>query len=272
MLRRRSLLLALSTALSTTSCATGPSSASAPRVVVATPVAAATPPAGSVAPVPAPAPVVAPEPAPRVEEVSVHPGINDAYQKEQRVGPWVRRLERDGREVHDRRVDILRALALQPGMAVADVGAGTGLFTLEFARAVGDRGRVYAVDVMPKFLEHIDHKAARAGLSQVRTVQAGERDVGLDEAAVDLVFMSDVYHHIEYPRAYLASLRRALRPGGRLVLIDFRREEGQSDAWILEHVRAGQAQVVREFTEAGFVLEQEVELLRENYFLRFRRP
>jgi len=219
------------------------------------------------------APVVAPVPVDSSviarETASVKPGINAPYSGVGAARRWAKRFERDGREVHDRRADILKALGLRRGAAIADVGAGTGLFTLAFADAVGPEGTVYAVDVMPNFLEHIRVKVEKAGLKQVRLVQATDRSSELAPGSVDAIFMSDAYHHLEYPQHTLATLRAALRPGGALWLIDFIREDG-SDAWIKGHVRAGKAVVLEELAAAGFVLVQELPLMRENYFLKLQ--
>ncbi|MCA9663561.1 MAG: class I SAM-dependent methyltransferase, partial [Myxococcales bacterium] len=152
----------------------------------------------------------------------------------------------------------------------ADVGAGTGLFTLDFARAVGPTGAVYAVDLMPTFLEHIAAKAAKAGLKNVTTVAATASSCNLPAGSVDLAYMSDAYHHIENPPAYLASLRRALAPAGELVIIDFKRIPGESSAWLLDHVRAGKEEVIGELEDAGFEVVADLPILEENYFLRLR--
>ena len=209
-------------------------------------------------------------PDPRVGETrSVHPGINAPYRAADAVRIWSRRFERDGREVHDHQAQLVAALGLRPGMAVADVGAGTGLFTLAFAAAVGPGGAVYAVDLIPEFLAFIGERAAAAGLRQVQLVQASERSAGLAPASVDLIFMSDAYHHLEYPQHVLATLRAALRPGGSLWVIDFQRE-ASTDRALRRHVRAGKAQVLVELAQAGFQLVEELPLLRENYVLHLR--
>lgn len=209
-------------------------------------------------------------PDPRAGETrSVHPGINAPYRAADAARTWSRRFERDGREVHDHQAQIVAALGLRPGQAVADVGAGTGLFTLAFAAQVGPGGVVYAVDLIPEFLAHIGDKVERAGLTQVKLVQASERSAGLPPASVDLIFMSDAYHHLEYPQHVLATLRAALRPGGSLWVIDFQREASSARA-MRRHVRAGKAQVLQELAQAGFVLVEELPLLRENYVLHLR--
>jgi ubiquinone/menaquinone biosynthesis C-methylase UbiE len=229
---------------------------------------------GAVAPVPkdmsAPAPAPGDGEALARETASVKPGINAPYKTAGAARRWARRFERDGREVHDRRHEILRALGLTRGMAIADVGSGTGLFTLAFAEAVGPEGTVYAVDVVPGFLDHVRARVEKAGFAgRVRLVQANDRSSELPPGSVDAIFMSDAYHHLEYPQHTLASLRAALRPGGVLWLIDFRRE-ADSDEWLKQHVRAGQAEVLRELALAGFVPLEELSLLRENYFIKLK--
>lgn len=205
-------------------------------------------------------------------EQSVRPGVNDPY-KNANVAEWTQRFESESREIYASRGEILQALGVRQGMDVADIGAGTGLFTLPLARDAAP-GRVYAVDIVPEFLAHIEQRAAGQGIRNVQTVAAREDSIALAPGSIDLAFLCDTYHHLEYPRGTLASIYAALRPGGEMVVIDFKRIEGVSRSWVLEHVRASQEQVVAEITAAGFVPAGEVQLsgLRENYFVRFRKP
>mgnify|MGYP000151674645 FL=1 len=205
-------------------------------------------------------------------EAAVHPGINDEFlAPDLDVARWTERFEREGREIYDQRHRIVEAADVRPGMWVADVGAGTGLFTLLFAERVGPAGRVYAVDIAPEFLAHIEARARAAGWRQVRTVLGGERSAKLPPRALDRVFLCDTYHHFEYPRAMLASLHRALKPGGELVLVDFRRVPGESSEWVLNHVRAGEEVFTAEIEAAGFQKIARADFLRENYLVRFRK-
>jgi len=206
------------------------------------------------------------------ERAEVHPGINDEFlAPDLDVARWTERFEREGREIYDQRHRIVEAADVRPGMWVADVGAGTGLFTLLFAERVGPTGRVYAVDIAPEFLAHIEQRARAAGLRQVRTILGGERSAKLPPRALDRVFLCDTYHHFEYPRAMLASLHRALKPGGELVLVDFRRVPGESSEWVLNHVRAGEEVFTAEIEAAGFQKIARADFLRENYLVRFRK-
>lgn len=206
-------------------------------------------------------------------EASVRPGINDDFTDPALdVDAMVRRFEAESREIFARRSAIARAVGLREGMTCADVGAGTGLFVDFFARDVGPTGRVFAVEIAPKFVELLRERATARGNRQVEAVLGTEHDVALPAASVDVVFTCDTYHHFEYPRSTLASIHRALRAGGQLVVVDFERIPGTSRPWVLGHVRCGKEQVVREVCDAGFELVEEVPLeLRENYFLRFRK-
>ncbi len=213
------------------------------------------------------APVAAAEslPGPAVDpEINAH--YRDADPKR-----WLSVFESPGRELFDRRHQIVDALDLQPGMEVADIGAGTGLFTMLFAERVAPRGQVYAVDISRPFLDGIRERAAEAGLENVTTVLNDQQAAGLPAGSVDLVFIADTYHHFEYPRQMLASIYSALRPGAQLVIIDFRRMPGLSSRWVMAHVRAGRAQVTEEVEAAGFALIDEPLELQGNYFLRFRK-
>lgn len=205
------------------------------------------------------------------EEQSIRPGINRYYQDPD-WQQWVNTFERSGREVYDRRYAIVDAAGVGPGMVVADIGAGTGLFTRLFAGRVGPDGRVYAVDISRPFIDNILRTAQEQGLNNVVGVVNSERDVSLPPASIDLAFLVDTYHHFEYPVGMLSSIHQALRDGGRLIVIDFRRDPRISSGWVMGHVRAGKATVIDEITQAGFRLVDDKPLLRTNYYLEFRKP
>jgi precorrin-6B methylase 2 len=207
------------------------------------------------------------------QDDSVKPGINEKFLDPQlKVEEWTERFETESREIFHNREAILKALDLKPGMAAADIGAGTGLFTLPMAAAVGTEGKVFAVEIAKNFLDHIRARANKTQASNIVTILGTEKSVELPEASIDLAFICDVYHHFEFPRASLASLHKALKPGAQLVLIDFKRIEGVSSDFILGHVRAGQEVFEAEVTAAGFEKVSEVkDLLQENYFVKFVR-
>jgi ubiquinone/menaquinone biosynthesis C-methylase UbiE len=187
---------------------------------------------------------------------------------------WVNRFEVEAREIFARRDEIVAAVKLAPGDRIADVGAGTGLFVAPFAEAVGLKGKVYAIDISPRLIDHMKQRVADEGLTNVEVILSTEKSVELAEAAVDAVFVCDTYHHFEYYEAMLGSISSALRPGGQLIVIDFERIPGVSRSWTLGHVRAGKERFTSEIEQAGFRFVEEVEIsgLQENYFLRFERP
>ena len=208
--------------------------------------------------------------------VSVRPGINDRYFEPTGLEDAIASLESERREVAAQRDAIVAALDLREGQVVADLGSGTGLFLVPLSQALGPSGKLYAVDIVPDFLAHLREKVAREGLTNVEVVAASASDPQLAPASVDLVFMCDVYHHVEYPSVVLPRLRAALRPGGKLILVDFTRIPGQTSAGMLLHVRADQQTFTREIEAAGFVFERELGRAEgiefaENYMLVFDR-
>lgn len=205
------------------------------------------------------------------QEKSVNPGINKSFQNP-KVEDFIGRFEREGRDAFDHRHEILKVCRIKPGMAVADVGAGTGLFTRMFAKAVGPKGTVYAVDISEKFVKHVEQSAQADGLKNVVGVVCSQDSVKLPANSVDLAFICDTYHHFEFPHKTMRSIHRALKPGGQVVLIDFHRIKGKSSDWIMNHVRAGQEVFVKEILEAGFrQVEEKKDMLDESYFVRFEK-
>jgi len=201
-------------------------------------------------------------------------GINDAFlAKEIDVDEFVARWELESREVYVARHDIVAAMQVEAGDTVADIGAGTGLFTSLLSEAVGDEGRVIAVDISEAFVARVADRAEREGLTNVETRVSNERSAELPAGEVDVAFLCDVYHHFEYHEDMLRSIRRALKPGGRLVVVDFERIPGVTREFLMGHVRAGKDVVRAEVIGAGFELVEEVDVaaFRENYFLRFQR-
>lgn len=184
-------------------------------------------------------------------------------------GVWAGRFERPGREVYDRRDDIVTATGVTQGMSVADVGAGTGLFTRLFSDAVGNTGKVYAVDISQVFVDNILRISREHGQDNVVGVVNTPRSVSLPPDSADLVFICDTYHHFEYPQEMMRSIRDVLKPDGSVVIVDFRKIPGFSTPWVMGHVRANEAVFIKEIEAAGFKLVEDNDLLRTNYFLRF---
>ena len=203
------------------------------------------------------------------QETSVAPGINDNF-KDPNVDEYVARFEGESREIYTHRQAILDALDLKPGMCVGDIGAGTGFFSMMISDVVGTEGRVYAVDIAKNFVEHINKISAESGRKNVEGVVCDERSARLPVNSIDLAFICDTYHHFEYPFDTLKSIHDALRPGGKLVIVDFVRIEGRSSDWTLKHVRRGMGGVIDELQQAGFdFLEKKETGMKEQYMITF---
>ncbi len=205
------------------------------------------------------------------QEKSVNPGINKSFQNPN-VEDFVGRFEREGRDAYDHREEILKACKIRPGMAVADIGAGTGLFTRLFAKAVGPKGQIYAVDISEKFVKHIEQQAEADGIKNIQGVVCGQDSVKLPPQSIDLAYICDVYHHFEFPEKTMRSIHRALKPGGQVVLVDYQRIPGKTSERMMKHLRAGQEVFTKEIIAAGFrQIEEKKDLLDESYFVRFEK-
>ena len=167
-------------------------------------------------------------------EVSVKPGINQKFlDPKLKVAEWLKRFEVESREVFHARDKILAACNVEPGMAVADVGAGTGLYTRLFSKAVGDEGWVYAVEINPRWLENIRARAQQENQDNITTLLSDQDSVTLPPNSVDRIFLCDTYHHFEFPMTTMATIVSALKPGGELVVVDFERIEGVTREWLM---------------------------------------
>lgn len=207
----------------------------------------------------------------QAQDQSVMPGINETF-RDPNPQEFLGKFEVESREVFAHRKEILAACQIRPGETVADIGAGTGLYTRLFADAVGSDGRVLAVDIAQKFLDHIEKSCREGGIRNVETVLCKPDSTELPPESMDVAFICDTYHHFEFPLKTMQSLHRALKPGGRVIVIDFRRVAGTSTDWIMNHVRAGQEVFEAEIVQSGFrKIREERQLLKENYFVAFEK-
>ena len=179
-------------------------------------------------------------------------------------------LEREEREREERTDLLLPELALAPGMAVADIGAGTGYIARRMAIQVGAKGVVYAVDVQAEMIRMLQSLATKAGLAQIRPVLGAVDDVRLPAASVDLAIMVDVYHELEFPREVLASIVRALKPGGRAVFVEYRAEDPRVPIKAMH--KMSEAQVRREAAASGLIWERTAGRLPWQHVVIFRKP
>jgi precorrin-6B methylase 2 len=179
---------------------------------------------------------------------------------------WLDRGEREMEEHPDAALD---AIGLKPGMMVADVGAGTGYMTLRMATRVGPTGKVYANDVQPEMLRRLRQNAAKDKLTNIETVLGTESDPKLPAGKLDLILMVDVYHELSQPQKMLRKMREALNPDGRLVLLEYRKED-PSIPIRPEHKMSVQ-EVKTEVEAEGFRLDQVIETLPRQHILILRK-
>lgn len=178
---------------------------------------------------------------------------------------WLERPEREQEEAPSRAVE---ALDLRPGMVVADIGAGSGYYTSRLARKVLPGGRVIATDIQPGMIELLERRITAEGLSNVTTVLGAMDDPRLPPASVDLAIMVDVYHELQQPQLFLQRLKGAFRPGGRLVLLEFRKEDPRIP--ILEVHKMSVAEVKAELEAEGFALERVIDVLPWQHIIVLR--
>ena len=179
-------------------------------------------------------------------------------------------LVRETREQEEQPDAMLDALKIPVGAVVADVGAGVGYNSLRMSRRVGPKGVVYATDVQPQMLQMLRAKMKEAGVANVRPIRSTPGDPKLPENALDLILMVDVYHEFSEPDVMLQGLRRALKPGGRIVFVEFRAED--PDVPIKPEHKMTLAQVKREVVPQGFVFQNSLEFLPWQHIIVFEKP
>ena len=197
-------------------------------------------------------------------------GSHDAttHQSFADVEYWHRVFDDPARDAWQKPDALVGALALRPGMAVADLGAGTGYLSRRLAAAVEPGGTVYAVETEPRLVERLRARAEAERTTNVVPVLASFDNPRLPTAGVDLVLVLDTYHHIDDRLAYFGALRRVLRPGGRLAVVDWHKRDLPVGP-PAEH-KLAREQVLDELAAAGWVLDAEPDVLPYQYVLVFR--
>lgn len=177
---------------------------------------------------------------------------------------WLDRPEREREEAPKKAI---AALGIRPGQTVADIGAGSGYYTVLLAEAVGPKGRVYATDIQPEMIELLKKRIGPSRDGAIEIVLGTATESRLPDGAIDLALMVDVYHELAAPQVFLRSVKRALRPDGRLILIEFRKES----AWVPireEHKMSVQEARV-ELEAEGYALERVIDVLPWQHILVF---
>lgn len=181
---------------------------------------------------------------------------------------WAQRLDDPARDAWQRPDDVVRALALTPAMTVADVGAGTGYFAVRLARAVPD-GAVIATDIEPDMVRYLAARAQREQLANLRAIQATPTSSGLAPRSVDAILVVHVWHHIADRPAYARDLAAALRPGGRLLVVDFHPTAQKGPP---AHMRLPPERIVTELVNAGLTAQLSPVTLPDQYIVEARVP
>jgi len=184
---------------------------------------------------------------------------------------YIAMLDRDSRDAMQHPDQIMKALAIQPGNVVVDVGAGSGYFTIRIAAAVGDDGRVIATDIRQEMLDHIAARLEEGDVGNVELLLVEPDDPGLPEASADLVLMVDVMHYIKDRTGYGRKLKAALAPGGRVAIIDFRHDpEAEHEFAPPPEQQVPRVTLDREMAQAGLEVVESFDFLPEQYFVIYR--
>lgn len=177
-------------------------------------------------------------------------------------------LERSEREIEELPETALSKIGLKPGMTVADVGAGVGYFTVRIGKRVGPDGKIYAVDVQPEMLSILKDRARKANLSNIQPILGSESDPRLPPGCCDLILMVDVYHELSQPQKMLQKMRRALKKDGRLVLLEYRKEDPHIP--IRPEHKMSVEEAKAEVEAEGFKLEKTLSDLPRQHIFIFR--
>jgi len=196
----------------------------------------------------------------QIRYLAVRPA--DVHQDDTSGREWIQRLERANRLPGLRVEAVIAALGLRPGHVVADIGAGTGAFTIPFARAVGPAGRALAVDIWPELLEYIGARAAREHVGNVQTILAARDDPRLPAGEVDLAFFHDVFHNVNDREGYLRRLASLLKPGGRIAIVEQEFDDPIAQRWDRPEDRITREQVSGWMKSIGFALAAEFDLFQ----------
>jgi len=178
-------------------------------------------------------------------------------------------LERSEREIEELPETALDKIGVKPGMIVADVGAGVGYFSVRVAKRVGPEGKIFAVDVQPEMLTILKDRAAKAKLTNIQTILGSESDPHLAPASCDLILMVDVYHELSQPQRMLQKMRQALKNDGRLVLLEYRKEDPHIP--IRSEHKMSVQEAKAEVEAEGFKLDQTLSDLTRQHIFIFRK-
>lgn len=186
------------------------------------------------------------------------------------VMEYLDRLDRPERDQDQKPGEVIDALALEPGMSVADLGAGSGYFTRRFVEAVTETGKVYAIDIEPEALKYVEDSIVHMHRSfEAEFILARPDNPKIPFESVDLIFVCNTYHHLEDRSTYFHNVKSSLKPGGRIAIIDFYHDERSGELGFPKRHLVPKEKVMEEMTEAGYRLAKEHTFLPKQYFLEF---
>ena len=180
---------------------------------------------------------------------------------------YMKVLEDPKRDEYQKPHEVLTALNIEPGEVIADIGAGTGYFTFRLAHFVGAKGKVFAVDVSPDMIRHINRRIRETKTANVVSILGELDDPLLPERSVNRIFICDVWHHVENQTKYLALMKKMLKPGGEVVMIDFHKKELPVGPPL--RMKIAREDLIRQMNDNGFRLAREHTFLPYQYFLVF---
>lgn len=180
---------------------------------------------------------------------------------------YIGALEDPKRDTYQKPQQVMMALGLRPGEVIADIGAGSGYFTFRLAHHVGDKGKVYAVDVSPDMILYINHRIRELNVNNVVSVLADPDDPLLPDLSVNRFFFSESWHHIENQKKYLSLVKRMLKPGGEIVMIDFHKRD--LPVGPPTQMKIAREDLIKQMENNGFRLTKEHAFLPYQYFLVF---
>ena len=194
--------------------------------------------------------------------------MHEMHKLHQDYKAYIAMLDDAKRDEYQKPHEVITALKLKAGEAIADIGAGSGYFTFRLARHVGDSGRVYAVDVSPEMIVHMNRRIRDLKLKNVVSILAAPDDPLLTDASVDRFFICDTWHHIENRDQYLGLMKKMLKPGGEVVMVDFKKAETPMGP--PQEMRIDRADLVKEIEKNGFKVAAEHTFLPYQYFIAFK--
>ncbi len=207
--------------------------------------------------------------------VTLAGGVSESHAQlaRRKAEDWVATLEGEHRIASQKIGEVLSVLAVRPGMIVADIGAGSGLFTRPLAKAVAPSGKVYAVDIEQGLLDYINERDKEENISNVQTVLGEFDDPKLPARDVDLAFINDVLHHIEHRATYLKALSMYIKPGGRVAIIEMDKSDPNTPHRDRPEMLLDHDEIVQWMSDAGFKLVEEHSDLfpGKKWFLVFAR-